>query len=136
MAVSRIGDFVGRVLDDRYRLLAPLGTGGSAHVFLAEDVKLRRRVAVKVLHAALADAAWPEPTGAVIGTARYASPEQARGGSVDGKADVYALALTLVEAVTGRVPFAADTTIATLMGRTESQLYGPPELGPLAEVIT
>jgi eukaryotic-like serine/threonine-protein kinase len=55
MAVSRIGDFVGRVLGDRYRLLAPLGTGGSAHVFLAEDVRLRRRVAVKVLHAALAE---------------------------------------------------------------------------------
>ena len=55
MAVSRIGDFVGRVLGDRYRLLAPLGTGGSAHVFLAEDVRLKRRVAVKVLHAALAE---------------------------------------------------------------------------------
>jgi beta-lactam-binding protein with PASTA domain len=85
---------------------------------------------------ALAEAAWTEPTGAVIGTARYASPEQARGGSVDGKADVYALALVLVEAVTGQVPFSADTTIATLMGRAERPLVGPPELGPLADVVT
>jgi serine/threonine-protein kinase len=252
MAVSRIGDFVGRVLGDRYRLLAPLGTGGSAHVFLAEDVRLRRRVAVKILHAALAEdeaflkrfrheaqaaaalnhphimrvydwgedggddvngpflvleylgggslrdlldrgyrlsvaqavlvgleaakgldhahrrglvhrdikpanllfddegrlcvadfgvaralaeAAWTEPTGAVIGTARYASPEQARGSSADGRADIYALALTLVESVTGQVPFAADTTIATLMGRAEQPLVGPSRLGPLAPVV-
>jgi eukaryotic-like serine/threonine-protein kinase len=54
VATSHIADHVGRVLGGRYRLLAPIGTGGSAHVFLAEDVTLRRRVAVKVLHAALA----------------------------------------------------------------------------------
>src|SRR6516165_1859682 len=32
----------------------PVGTGGSAHVYVAEDVTLRRRVAVKLLHSALA----------------------------------------------------------------------------------
>jgi serine/threonine-protein kinase len=84
---------------------------------------------------ALAEAAWTEPTGAVIGTARYASPEQAKGGSVDGRADVYALALVLVEAVTGQVPFAADTTIATLMGRADRPLEAPPQLGPLVPAI-
>src|SRR5262245_45136909 len=46
---------IGRVLGARYRLLALVGTGASAHVYLADDVKLRRRVAVKVLHVALAD---------------------------------------------------------------------------------
>jgi beta-lactam-binding protein with PASTA domain/tRNA A-37 threonylcarbamoyl transferase component Bud32 len=54
MATSRIADSVGRVLGDRYRLTRPLGTGASAHVYVAEDVSLRRRVAIKVLHPALA----------------------------------------------------------------------------------
>src|SRR5918992_1773520 len=46
---------LGRVLGGRYRLIAPIGTGASAQVFLADDVKLRRRVALKVLHPALSD---------------------------------------------------------------------------------
>ena len=54
MATSRIADSVGRVLGDRYRLTRPLGVGASAHVYVAEDVTLRRRVAIKVLHPALA----------------------------------------------------------------------------------
>ncbi len=45
---------VGRVLAGRYRLMAPIGVGASARVYLADDVQLRRRVAVKVLHPALA----------------------------------------------------------------------------------
>ena len=84
---------------------------------------------------ALAEAAWTEPAGAVLGTARYASPEQVQGKSVDGKADVYALALVLVEAVTGEVPFAADTTIATLMARVGARLDPPASLGPLGPVV-
>lgn len=84
---------------------------------------------------ALAEAAWTEPAGAVLGTARYASPEQARGSSVDGRSDVYALTLTLIEAVTGSVPFTADTTIATLMARVDRNLEVPAALGPLAPVL-
>src|SRR5690606_18277536 len=229
-----MSDQIGRVFDDRYRLVAPIGTGASGRVFLADDVRLRRRVAVKVLHPSLADdesflrrfqaeahaaaalnhphvmavydwgrdedpylvteylgggslqsmldkghrlthsqallvgleaargleyahrrgfvhrdikpanllfgddgrlriadfglaralaeAGWTEPSGAVLGTARYASPEQAKGESVDGRSDVYALGLTLVEAISGSVPFAADTTIATLMARIDKHL--------------
>jgi len=245
---SRIADSVGRVLGDRYRLIRPLGTGASAHVFVAEDVNLRRRVAVKVLHPglagddaflrrfraeaqvvaslrhpnilrvydwgetdgspylvmelleggslrsmldqgivltpaqaatvgadvaraldhahrrglvhrdikpanlifddegrvaiadfglarALAEATWTEPTGAVVGTARYASPETVRGAALDGRADVYSLALVLIEAVTGAVPFAADTTIGTLMARVEQPIPVPDEAGPLKPAL-
>ena len=49
-----ISDSIGRVLGKRYRLLSALGTGASAHVYLAEDVSLQRHVAVKVLQPALA----------------------------------------------------------------------------------
>src|SRR3954464_14780487 len=245
-------DQVGRVLGGRYRLIAPVGAGAAATVFVADDVQLQRRVAVKILHPslaedaaflkrfraeaqaaaalshpnvmavydwgqdgetsnstpylvleylaggslrsmldrgrqlspsqallvgleaargldyahrrglvhrdikpanllfgqdgrlsiadfglarALAEAAWTVPAGAVLGTARYASPEQAKGSSVDGKSDVYSLALTLIEAVTGRVPFAADTTIATLMARVDTPVEVSTELGPLRRVL-
>jgi eukaryotic-like serine/threonine-protein kinase len=238
----------GRVLADRYRLVAAVGTGASATVFQADDVQLRRRVAVKVLHPSLADdeqfvkgfhaeaqassslshpnvltvfdwgiddgipflvteylgggslrsmldrgrqlsasqallvgldackgldyahkrgivhrdikpgnllfgedrrmriadfglaraiaqASWTEPPGVLVGSARYASPEQAKGERVDGRSDVYSLTLTLIESVTGQVPFAGDTTVATLMNRVDKLMPASAELGPLASVL-
>src|SRR5688572_3537847 len=47
-------------LGDRYRLIRELGSGGTAVVFLAEDLKHRRRVAVKVLRPAVAGILGPE----------------------------------------------------------------------------
>jgi serine/threonine-protein kinase len=247
MAGSSVADLAGRVLADRYRLLAPIGTGASGRVYVAEDTRLRRRVALKVLHAALADdaaflrrfraeaqvaaslnhrhivtvydwgeddvpflvlelleggslramldeghrlspaqaarvghdvasaleyahargivhrdvkpanllfdehgivrvadfglaralaeASWTEPAGAMFGTARYASPEQAMGVQLDARSDLYSLALVIVESVTGRLPFASDTPIGTLAARTQRPLPAPPELGPLAAVV-
>jgi eukaryotic-like serine/threonine-protein kinase len=247
--MTRMTDQIGRVLGGRYRLLSAVGSGASAHVYLADDVRLRRRVAVKVLHPALADdglflrrfqaearaaaalshphivavfdwsgdddspylvteflgggsvrsmldaghrlttaqalvvgletaraldhahrqgfvhrdikpanllfgndgrlrvadfglaraiaeAGWTEPSGAMLGTARYASPEQARGESVNGASDMYSLALVLIEAVTGTVPFSADTTIGTLMARLEHPLDVPEVMGPLSGILT
>src|SRR2546425_999764 len=99
------------------------------------DGEGRLRIADFGLARALAEAAWTEPAGAVLGTARYAAPEQVQGSSIDGKADVYALAVVLVEAVTGQVPFAADTTIATLMARLDRAIEAPPELGPLGPIV-
>ena len=49
-----ISDSIGRVLGNRYRLISALGSGASAHVYLAEDVILQRPVAVKVLQPTLA----------------------------------------------------------------------------------
>jgi serine/threonine-protein kinase len=246
MRTSGVADLAGRVLAGRYRLVAPIGTGASGRVYSAWDVRLRRRVAVKVLHAALADdagflrrfgaeaqlaaslhhrgvvdvydwgeddtpfmvlelleggslrglldrgerltpaqaaavgrqvaaalahaharglvhrdvkpanllfdehgdvrvadfglaralaeASWTEPAGVVMGTARYAAPEQVRG-TVDARSDCYSLALVLVEAVTGEVPFGAETSLSALMSRVDRPLTVPPELGPLGPVL-
>lgn len=84
---------------------------------------------------ALAEAAWTEPIGALIGTARYSSPEAAQGRPLDGRADLYGLGLVLIEATTGQAPFAADTTIATLMARVGSAPEIPAALGPLGRVV-
>jgi serine/threonine-protein kinase len=93
------------------------------------------RVADFGLARALAEASWTEPAGGMLGAARYASPEQAMGLQLDARSDLYALALVLVEAVTGRVPFASDTTIGMLTARTQKALRAPDELGPLGAVI-
>jgi eukaryotic-like serine/threonine-protein kinase len=83
---------------------------------------------------ALAEASWTEPEG-VIGTVRYTSPEQAQGHPLDGKADVYSLALVLYECLTGEVPFAADTQVATLHARIGATLPFHPALGELEGVL-
>ena len=100
------------------------------------DEEGRLRVADFGLARALAEASLTEPAGTTVGTARYAAPEQALGHRVDGRADVYSLALVLYEAVTGVVPFTADTTISTLMARVGAELPGHDGLGPLAEVLS
>jgi len=99
------------------------------------DEEGRLRVADFGLARALAEASLTEPAGTTVGTARYAAPEQALGIRVDGRADVYSLALVLYEAVTGVVPFTSDTTMSTLMARVDATLPGHDALGPLAAVL-
>ncbi len=84
---------------------------------------------------ALAEASWTEPMGAMIGTARYASPEQALGVQLDGRSDLYSLALVLVEATSGELPFDAETPLSMLNVRTQEPIVADPSLGPLRAVL-
>jgi serine/threonine-protein kinase len=62
----------------------------------------------------------------------YAAPEVAVGGVADFKSDIYSLSLTLLELVTGSVPFASDTVASTLAARVDALLPVSADLGPIA----
>lgn len=62
----------------------------------------------------------------IIGTPAYMSPEQAQGeGEIDGRSDLYSLGIVLFEALTGRLPFEADTPVRQLMMHVNQS---PPDL--------
>ena len=55
------------------------------------------------------------------GTAEYLSPEQARGGEVDGRSDIYSLGAVLFETLTGRPPFEAESALAVARMHVETE---------------
>ncbi len=85
----------------------------------------RLRIADFGLAKAFAAAGWTSQGTNLVGTARYASPEQASGQRLSAKSDVYSLGLILVEALTGSAPFSADTLLGTLTARVESDVPIP-----------
>jgi serine/threonine protein kinase len=66
----------------------------------------------------------------VIGSVHYFSPEQARGGYVDTKSDLYSLGIVLYEMVTGTVPFEGDTAISVALKHIQEKVKPPMELNP------
>jgi eukaryotic-like serine/threonine-protein kinase len=72
-------------------------------------------------------------TGSILGTANYMAPEQAAGGTVDARADVYALGVLTYEVCTGSLPFRGDNTFATMLLHLEATAEPPsrrrPDLG-------
>ncbi|MEV4124776.1 Stk1 family PASTA domain-containing Ser/Thr kinase [Nocardia sp. NPDC049707] len=81
------------------------------------NIMINRAGAVKVMDfgiaRAIADNSNPmTQTAAVIGTAQYLSPEQARGETVDARSDVYSVGCVLFEILTGEPPFTGDSPIA------------------------
>lgn len=82
------------------------------------------------------DTLTPEKIGeADIERARYAAPEVGQGSAASPASDIYSLALTLVEAVTGDVPFNADSVTVALSNRVDKLLPVDADLGPLASLL-
>jgi len=67
---------------------------------------------------------------ALIGTPAYMSPEQCRGEPIDARSDQYALAVVLYQMATGRLPFEADTPMATALKHVNEPLPRPRLVNP------
>jgi len=64
-------------------------------------------------------------TGNVIGSVHYFSPEQARGGFVDEKSDIYSLGVTMYEMATGKMPFEGETPITVALKHLKEEVVPP-----------
>ncbi|WIY82769.1 Stk1 family PASTA domain-containing Ser/Thr kinase [Propionimicrobium sp. PCR01-08-3] len=69
-------------------------------------------------------------TAAVIGTAQYLSPEQARGEQVDARSDLYSAGCLLYELLTGRPPFLGDSPVSVAYQHVREMPIPPSQLNP------
>jgi serine/threonine-protein kinase len=79
--------------------------------------------------------------GVVMGTISYMSPEQARGGAVDSRTDVYSLGVVMYEMIAGRVPFEGDSfgdVISGILSKRPAPLvrYAPDVHPELDRIVT
>lgn len=69
-------------------------------------------------------------TSAILGTAQYFSPEQARGEAIDARTDLYSTGVVLYELLTGRPPFRGDTAVAVAYQHISEAPVPPNVLNP------
>ncbi len=81
------------------------------------------------------EALWTDRAHVSNALAMYAAPELAESGERGPKGDVYSLCLTMLESMSGSVPFAGDSTVATLSNRIGRLMPVSADLGPLAAVL-
>jgi serine/threonine-protein kinase len=79
-------------------------------------------------------------TAAVLGTAQYLSPEQARGEQVDARSDIYSTGCVLFELLTGRPPFVGDSPVSVAYQHVREAASAPstldPQISPDIDAIT
>ncbi|WP_405804601.1 Stk1 family PASTA domain-containing Ser/Thr kinase [Streptomyces sp. NBC_01187] len=108
------------------------------------NVMLTRNGQVKVMDFGIARAMGDSgmtmtQTSAVIGTAQYLSPEQAKGESVDARSDLYSTGCLLYELLTVRPPFIGDSPVAVAYQHVREEAQPPsafdPEISPEMDAI-
>ncbi|AVL99182.1 Stk1 family PASTA domain-containing Ser/Thr kinase [Gordonia iterans] len=99
------------------------------------NVMIDHQGAVKVMDFGIARAmddtsATMTQTSAVMGTAQYLSPEQARGIKVDPRSDIYSMGCVLFELITGEPPFTGDSPIAVAHQHVHEDPRRPSQVNP------
>ena len=99
------------------------------------DSQGRVKITDFALAALHAEASLPSFHDRIFGPSFYAAPEEVESQEITEKVDVYALAVVLVEAVTGEHPFASETALSMLWDRLSRPLPCPPLLAELARPL-
>lgn len=91
-----------------------------------QNVIISREGKVKVTDFGIARAASANTINSnAMGSVHYISPEQARGGYIDDKSDIYSLGISLYEMLTGKVPFEGDSTVTIALQHINEELPSP-----------
>ena len=76
------------------------------------------------------DSANMTRSGAIVGTVEYMSPEQALANKLDARSDLFTIGLIFYELLTGKIPYKADSALASLIKRTQERAVPVAELDP------
>jgi serine/threonine protein kinase len=102
-----------------------------------ENIMINRNGEIKLMDFGLVRvldvASQLSQSGDILGTPYYLSPEQAKGGKVDGRADIYALGVTLFYMLSGRRPFDGDSTVSIILKHINEK---PPHISEFNPEIT
>lgn len=128
-----IGLDVCRALDIAHRLGIVHGDIRPSTLVFGQDGKLR--IIDLGLSRLVSEPLWEDRSHLGVDRARYASPEQAGGRPIDTKTDVYSACLTLIELLTGQLPFVGDSAVMTLQNRIDRLMPVSADFGPLAAVL-